>query len=202
MRRRDPELLANIVEYIGRCVISESYMPTVREVGRVFGISKSTAHNYMTLIESEGLCPKLDKFAKDDVVSASWLDNDIACGEPTYQEQNIREYVQLPAAIFGRGEKYILTASGDSMIEAGIEEGDILIIRKQVWANDGDIVVGLLNGGNTLNTLMHHEDGRPYLHPENSKYSDIEFSEDDVFYIQGVLSHVIKNYEELQLGVK
>ena len=50
MRRRDPELLANIVDYMGKCVLSESYMPTVREVGRVFGISKSTAHNYMSLI--------------------------------------------------------------------------------------------------------------------------------------------------------
>ena len=66
------------------------------------------------------------------------------------------------------------------------------MVRKQVTANDGDIVVALLNGENTLKRFFHHSDGRPFLHPENPAYADIEITDEDTFYIQGVLSHVIK----------
>ena len=78
------------------------------------------------------------------------------------------------------------------MIGAGIQEGDQLIIRKQVTADDGDIVVALLNQENTLKRLRHDADGHPYLHAENPTYPDIEIREEDSFYIQGVLTYVIK----------
>ena len=126
---------------------------------------------------------------------AAWLGNDISCGSPTYQEEHIMEYLRLPVSVFGKGEKYIITASGDSMIGAGITEGDYLVIRKQVTASEGDIVVALVNGENTLKRLMQHGDGTQYLHPENDAYADIEFSDGDTFYIQGVLTHIIKHAE-------
>ena len=195
MQHLDNDLLEKIAGYMGRCLLEEDYSPSVREVGSRFGISKSTAQKYMAKITSEGLCPQLDKFSKDGTEKAAWLENDIACGEPTYQEEHIAEYLRLPVSVFGKGEKYIITARGDSMTGADISEGDFLVIRKQVTANSGDIVVALVNGENTLKRLMHRRDGTPYLHPENPEYPDIEFGEGDTFYIQGVLTHIIKHAE-------
>ena len=196
MRHKDTDLMKNIMRYVDECCIGEDREPSVREVGRVFGISKSNAQRYMAEIRQRDLSPRIGKYS-DGKVSAAWLENSIACGAPTYEEENIKMYVQLPTAVFGKGEKYILTAKGDSMINAGICEGDIVIVRKQVTAEAGDIVVALLNGENTLKRLMLHEDGRPYRHPENDALEDIEIGDDDTLYIQGVASYVIKG---LQIG--
>ena len=195
MRHKNTDLRDSIMRYVDECCINEGREPSVREVGRVFGISKSNAQRYMAEIRKESLSPRIGKY-NDDRVSAAWLENSIACGAPTYEEENIRMYVQLPTAVFGGGEKYILTARGDSMIKAGITEGDIVVVRKQVTAEPGDIVVALLNGENTLKRLMFREDGRPYLHPENDALEDIDIGEDDALYIQGVASYVIKGLQE------
>ena len=69
----------------------------------------------------------------------------IPCGSPQYEEENIEEYVSLPTAIFGKGDFFILRASGQSMIEAGIDDGDLVVVKKQVEANEGDIVVALVD---------------------------------------------------------
>ena len=79
------------------------------------------------------------------------------------------------------------------MVDADIHEGDLVVIRKQVTADPGDIVVALLNGENTLKRLMLDESGRPYLHPENRNYDDIEIRDGDEFYIQGVAVKIIKD---------
>ena len=199
MQHLDNALIARISEYMGSCLLEEDYTPTVREVGIKFGISKSTAQKYMAKISAEGLCPQLEKYSRDGTEKTAWLENDIACGAPSYQEENIAEYLRLPVSVFGKGEKYIVTASGDSMTGAGITAGDLLVVRKQVTASDGDIVVALVNGENTLKRLRYRQDGTPYLHPENSAYSDIEFGPDDTFYIQGVLTHIIKHVENRSL---
>ena len=80
------------------------------------------------------------------------------------------------------------------MIEAGIEDGDTLIISKQMDARDGEIILALVDGATTLKTLLHHKDGRPYLHPENDSMPDIEIYDGMSFNIQGVLTYVVKNY--------
>ena len=67
----------------------------------------------------------------------------IACGIPDDVEEHVEEYVPLPVSIFGRGELYILRANGDSMINAGIDDGDLIVVRKTTEAKDGDIVVAL-----------------------------------------------------------
>ncbi len=195
MQHLDMDLIGRISEYMGKCLLERDYTPTVREVGSVFGVSKSTAQKYMAKITAEGLCPEQEKYSRQGMEKTAWLGNDISCGSPTYQEEHIMEYLRLPVSVFGKGEKYIITASGDSMIGAGITEGDYLVIRKQVTASEGDIVVALVNGENTLKRLMQHSDGTQYLHPENDAYADIEFSDGDTFYIQGVLTHIIKHAE-------
>ena len=116
----------------------------------------------------------------------------IRCGTPEFEEQDIDAYYTLPEAIFGRGEFYILTAKGDSMIEADIEEGDLVVVKKTAEAQKGDIIVALLNGENTLKRLMI-SNGEYVLHPENSHMEDIPIGNEDEFYIQGVATHVIKH---------
>lgn len=197
MRCMDEQLVQDISDYIADCIMVEDRKPTVREIGSRFGVSKSTAQNYVGYIRRRRVCVQLEKF-NAGYEKAARLGNDISCGSPCYEEQNIDEYLRLPSSVFGKGEKYILTAKGDSMTGAGILDGDVLIIRRQVTAEDGQIVVALLNGENTLKRLRCREDGRPYLHPENAKYKDIEIGPWDTFYIQGVLTHIVKEIRELQ----
>ena len=118
------------------------------------------------------------------------LVGDIACGDPTEEESNIEENIELPNAIFGGGELFMLHAKGESMINAGIEEGDLLIIRKQNTAEDGEIVVALTDGKNTLKRI-YHRNGQIVLHPENTKLKDI-IAEDCA--VQGVLVSCIKMF--------
>ena len=116
----------------------------------------------------------------------------IACGIPEDVEEYVEEYVPLPVSIFGRGELYILRASGDSMIDAGISDGDLVVVRKTTEANDGDIVVALTEEtGTTLKRLLHEEGtGRVILHPENPSMQDMVFQS---IAVQGVAVKVIKS---------
>ena len=74
----------------------------------------------------------------------------VSCGVPRFAEENIEEYVSLPEALFGRGEFFILKAKGDSMIDAGIDDGDLVVIKQQSSAEDGQIVVALMDDEATL----------------------------------------------------
>lgn len=115
----------------------------------------------------------------------------VPCGSPQYEEENIEEYISLPTAIFGKGDFFILRASGNSMIEAGIDDGDLVVVKKQLYADDGDIVVALVDNQNTLKRFYRDNDNRKViLHPENKWMKDIVV--DDCF-IQGVACHVIKS---------
>lgn len=113
-----------------------------------------------------------------------------ACGSPQYEEENIEEYVSLPTAIFGKGDFFILRASGQSMIEAGIDDGDLVVVKKQVEAKEGDIVVALVDNQNTLKRYFRDDENKKIiLHPENKKMKDIIV---DKCCIQGVACHIIK----------
>ena len=114
----------------------------------------------------------------------------IACGTPTLAEENIEEYVDLPSSIFGTGEFFILRASGDSMIEAGIDSGDLVVVKRQSYARAGEIVVALLETETTLKTYYPEPaKSRVRLHPENSSMKDIIVKSCE---IQGVATHIIK----------
>ena len=192
MQHKDYDVLDEMSRYVNEFIMEKDCYPSVRDLGNRFGLCKSSAHRYLKSLKEDGLLPSDNKMMPGEEERVAWLSNTISCGSPSYQEENIDGYVRLSTAVFGKGQKYLLTASGDSMIGADIEEGDVLVIRKQVTASEGDIIVALLNGENTLKRLMMHENGKPYLHPENRYYSDIEIDDGDTFYIQGVLTHIIK----------
>ena len=118
------------------------------------------------------------------------LVGEIACGEPNYGVENIEESFALPKALFGDGDLFMLRTFGNSMTDAGINKGDLIVLRRQNTADDGEIVVALVDGNTTLKRL-YHRDGKIVLHPENKRMKDIIVDE---CAVQGVLVGCIKTY--------
>ena len=154
--------------------------PSMAQIAENVGIARSTAYKYLIEMDHRGMISYDGKKIRTEIIDhsnpkmirAAVLGN-IACGLPNVAEENIEEYVSLPESLFGRGEFYILRARGESMIEAGIEDGDLVVIRKQSYANDGDIIVALVEEEATLKRMYREENGRIILHPENKEMSDI-----------------------------
>ena len=199
MRSKNPETMNSIIKFVEKYYLANGSSPTIRQIASDVSISVSTAHKYLVDMADKGMITYDGSTIKTTVTrkyseqfaGAAILDNAISCGKPEYQEEHIEEYIQLPTALFGMGDFYILKASGDSMINAGIESGDTVVIKKQNTANIGDIVVALADGQNTLKTYAYsNELSRVMLKPENDKYEPIYPNE---LYIQGVAVNVIKS---------
>ncbi len=189
--------MKRICEYVESYVMKHGESPSMAGIGEAIGISKATAYRYLVEMDKlglvsydgKGITTERTKKLNQDVVMTP-LVGSVPCGTPQYEEENIEEYIALPTAIFGNGDFFALRASGDSMTEAGIDDGDLVVVRKQKDAADGDIVVALVDNQSTLKRFFRDkETGRVILHPENSRMKDIIPRE---CYIQGVACHIIK----------
>ena len=198
MRRRNVELMNRIIEFAEQYYLENSSSPSVRTIADKFGIGVSTAYRYLLEMNERGLITydgkrisndRIEKLNSNSGVIRAAVVGSIACGIPNLAEENIEEYVSLPRSMFGDGEFFILRASGESMIDAGIETGDLVVIRKQTCAEDGQIVVALVEDEATLKRL-YREKGKVRLHPENRAMDDIIV---DDCIIQGVAVKVIKD---------
>ena len=197
VRKKNPLLMKQIIEFCENYYFERKGSPTMREIAEALGITRSTAYKYLVEMDALGMVSyngekiitKGMSKANLNTVRVPILGN-IVCGEPEYAEENFEEYVSLPESLFGKGEMFILRTHGNSMIEAGIEEGDLVVVKKQNNANHGDIVVALVENETTLKTLRFGENGRVILHPENKEMEDIY---PDECYIQGVAKHIIKS---------
>ena len=197
MRSKNPELMNKICKYAEQYYLQNGHSPSTSNIANAIGISRATAYRYLLAMDDNGMIEyngqeirtavtkKLSKGTTQMAIVGS-----VPCGSPEYEEENVEEYVSLPTAIFGKGDFFILRASGDSMIEAGIDDGDLVVIRKQFFADDGDIIVALVDNQNTLKRLYHdNKNKKIILHPENKRLKDIVVDE---CAIQGVACHVIK----------
>ena len=174
-----------------------AHRTTVTKDIEAVGIARGTAYKYLVemaeknMIEYDGQEIRTNvtrKYSGEQTQTP--IVGSIHCGSPQYEEENIEEYVSLPTAIFGKGDFFILRASGQSMIEAGIDDGDLVVVKKQVEANEGDIVVALVDNQNTLKRYFRDDENKKIiLHPENKKMKDIIVDE---CCIQGVACHIIK----------
>lgn len=197
MRTKNFELMTQICKFAEGFIIENSRSPSTTEIAEEFGIARGTAYKYLVamderkMIEYDGHSIQTAVTRKcNNKRSQAAIVGYIPCGTPQEEEEHIEEYVSLPESIFGAGDFYILRASGNSMIEVGIDDGDLVVIKKQHTANEGDIVVALVNNQNTLKT--YYVDCRKKcvrLHPENSSMEDI-YAKDCI--VQGVAHHVIK----------
>lgn len=159
--------------------------------------SLATVRRYVMALEQRG---ELERSKYGNIVPLPQLQNggiilapligQVACGQPNLTYEDYEETYALPKSIFGGGELFLLRAFGESMIEAGIDENDLLVIRKQNFADDGEIVVAMVDGETTLKRL-YKKKGKIVLHPENKKMKDIIV---DHCEIQGVLASCIKMY--------
>jgi repressor LexA len=193
---------ADTIIMIRRCV--EDYFddytrsPSVREISNMTGISKSTVQRYIEIMERVGIITRTDEGIETpyiskterNMVSVAKLGR-IPCGPLDEKEEYIEGYVKLPESFVGKGKFFILVASGDSMIDAGIDDGDMIIIKQQETARKGDIVVALAGGQSTLKRYMPDPSIKKIrLHPENSSMEDIIV---DNCQVQGVAIKVIKS---------
>lgn len=191
-----------IESYISDYRREHGFSPTVQEIADGLGITKSTVHFHLKNMEKAGRIisqggrrgyrtkPPIIEVPEGDLVP---IVGRIACGAPILAQENIEEYVRLPERIFGRGEFYLLRAKGESMIEAGIGDGDLILIRQQSTADPGQIIVALVNDDEEATLKRFYpepEKRRVRLHPENKAMKDIYV---DFCTIQGIAIKVIKD---------
>lgn len=196
MRSKDRGLMVAIEKFVSEFTDRNGVAPTMQEIADALGKGKTTVHRYITQMCSDGVLSysgwrttKVTK-ASSPVVSVPILGS-IACGIPKFAEENIEEYVKLPISLFGSGDFFILKAYGDSMIEAGIDDGDLVLIRQQNSAEEGQIVVALVEDEATLKRYYPEpKQHRIRLHPENSQMDDIYV---DNCEIQGIAVKVLKD---------
>ena len=191
MRSKSPELMSEIKKYIEDYYLQNRQSPSTTKIAEAVGIARGTAYKYLVemaeknMIEYDGQEIRTNvtrKYSGEQTQTP--IVGSIPCGSPQYEEENIEEYVSLPTAIFGKGDFFILRASGQSMIEAGIDDGDLVVVKKQVEAKEGDIVVALVDNQNTLKRYFRDDENKKIiLHPENKKMKDIIVDE---CCIQGV----------------
>lgn len=198
MRSKDKTLMAAIEKFVSDYTDSNGISPTMQEVADGVGSSKATVQRYIAqlcddgILDYSGYRTMTSTKTKAAAIRVPVLGT-IACGIPKFAEENIEEYVRLPVALFGKGNFFILRAYGDSMIEAGIDNGDLVLIRQQNYADEGQIVVALMEDEATLKRFYPEpKKHRIRLHPENSHMDDIFV---DNCEIQGVAVKVLKDLE-------
>jgi repressor LexA len=176
-----------IYDFIRKYSLTNGYPPTVRDIGKAVGLaSSSTVHAHLANLEKLGLLRRdpskpramelLDKAADavKSVVKPNGLPlvGSVAAGQPILAEENIEEYVPVPDIIGGDTGEYILRVRGDSMINAGILEGDFVVVRPQDTATDGEIVVALVGEEATVKRYFKESD-HVRLQPENDALEPI-----------------------------
>ncbi len=198
MRTKDKALMLAIEKFVSDFTDRNGISPTMQEVSDGVGSSKATVQRYIAqlcadgIIDFSGYRTMISTKTKAQVIRVPILGR-IACGIPKFAEENIEEYVRLPVALFGKGDFFILRAYGDSMIEAGIDDGDLVLIRQQSNAEAGQIVVALIDDEATLKRFYPEpENHRVRLHPENAHMDDIYVTSCEV---QGVAVKVLKDLE-------
>jgi repressor LexA len=201
-----------IFDFIKRYSASHGYPPTVRDIGKAVGLaSSSTVHAHLANLEKVGLLRRdpskpraielLDKAASNatsaiDAVKSAVLPTGlplvghVAAGQPLLAEENIEEYVQIPEIAGGEEGEYLLRVRGDSMIKAGILPDDVVVVRKQDTAADGEIVVALVGEEATVKRFFREAD-HVRLQPENDALEPIRSREVKVLgRVVGVMRRV------------
>jgi repressor LexA len=189
LTRRQQEIWKFLTDYVD----AHGYPPTVREIGEAVGLaSPSTVHAHLANLERAGLIkrdptkPRALELRRDPRpeparavadVHRLPLVGEIAAGGPLLADQNVEDYVAVPEPLARGGEEFLLRVKGDSMINAGILEGDLVVVRRAQTAEDGDIVVALAGGDETADEATvkrFFRDGRRVrLQPENDELEPI-----------------------------
>jgi len=199
MRKKDPNELNKrekaILKYIEKQVNENGYPPSVREIGKGVGLSSTaTVHTYITGLEKKGYIKKENQKGRTLKLLKGGLDGQqkiqdkpvysgkelvdvpvigkITAGAPILAVENVTDTFPIPLDFVGNSESFMLTVRGESMIEAGILDGDYILVRKQDIARNGEIVVALIDDEATVKTFYREKD-YIRLQPENSSMDPI-----------------------------
>lgn len=174
-----------ILDYIKDEILKKGYPPTVREICETVHLkSTSSVHSHLETLEKNGyirrdptkpraieICDDSFQMVRTEMVSIPVIGN-VAAGQPIFAEENIQEYYPVPAEAVPIGKSFILNVRGESMINAGIFDGDKIFVNVTNDAHNGDIVVALIDDSATVKTF-YKENGHIRLQPENDTMSPI-----------------------------
>jgi repressor LexA len=173
-----------IFDYVKTHVGEHGYPPTVRDIGKAVGLtSSSTVHTHLANLERLGVLRRdptkpraievlVDKAKQAVAPSGLPVVGQVAAGQPVLADENIEEYVPVPGIAGGEDGEFVLRVKGDSMKDAGILEGDHVVVRKQDTAADGEIVVALVEEEATVKRFYRESD-HVRLQPENETMEPI-----------------------------
>ena len=198
-----------ILEFIKSEISKKGYPPAVREICDAVNLrSTSTVHSHLNKLEKLGYIRKdptkpraievLDKARDDDDVMGLHqeminlpLIGQITAGEPIFAEQNIEEYIPLPASLVSGKDNFVLRVKGDSMVNAGILNGDYVVVDKKNTATNGQMVAALVENEKATVKTFYKEDGKIRLQPENDFMEPFIF-EDAQVQIIGIVTGVFR----------
>ena len=201
MRSKDPAIMQKIIEYV------EDYQrenngnsPSKAMIGEAVGMTRASASNYLIAMAERGLISYdgyhigtsyMNKFNTEGS-SVIILNNSGSCGKPDIQEQDIKGKCMLPVEIFGRGNFYIITASGDSMEDAHIFTGDLLVVETSSKPVKGDIVVAMIDNETTVKRYDGVKNGKAVLAYMNEKVYPGKTIALEEFICLGIVKSVIR----------
>lgn len=177
-----------ILDFIKNEVRDKGYPPSVREIGEAVGLaSSSTVHGHLDRLEKKGLIRRdptkpraIEILDQDDPIASLRTSvaqvpvvGKVTAGVPITATENIEEYFPLPAHFVGDDDVFILNVIGESMIEAGIHNGDYVIVRQQSTATNGDIVVAMTEEDEATVKTFYKEKDHIRLQPQNSTMSPL-----------------------------
>jgi len=199
LTRRQKEIL----DYLDRHISRKGYAPTIEEIGEHFGLSSlATVHKHLSNLQSKGLVKRdwnrsraLELVPTPVAVAAVELPllGRVAAGSPI-EAITASETIFVPEDMVGRRDTYVLQVKGDSMIDEQIRDGDFVIVENRKHANDGEMVIALLDGDSaTLKKIYREGGGMVRLQPANARVKPILVDQDRLS-IQGVVIGVLRKY--------
>jgi repressor LexA len=185
-----------ILDFIASCLRERGYPPSVREIGEAVGLASSaTVHSHLAVLQREGYLqrdptkPRAIQVRYDPSSKAAMapgpvrqvpLIGEVAAGTGVLAQEDVEEVMSLPEQFTGTGSTFMLRVRGDSMIDAGILDGDFVVVRQQPDAENGDVVVaGIPDGEATIKTYGRRR-GKVVLTPANPTMTPMEFAPEEV----------------------
>lgn len=190
--------LIKVMDYIRKFSEENGYTPSVREIGKECGIkSTATVYSYLQKLQDKGYLNKATNKKRSVTLAKSSgvnipLIGTVTAGQPIFAYENYEDYYTFPAGEFRGEDLFMLRVQGTSMIDAGIMDGDKIVVRRQETAENGEIVVALVDDSATVKRF-YRKGGQIVLHPENEALSDMIF-EDGQVSILGKVVGLIRNY--------
>ncbi|MBE7083675.1 MAG: transcriptional repressor LexA [Clostridiales bacterium] len=196
--KKTEEKINKVYEFTVEFIRENGFPPSVREICSKLNIkSTATAYSYIERLKSKGLLDKSPMKKRAITLSHQSpqfksvpLVGTIRAGEPIFAVENLDGYYPLPEEFDTGGDEFALKVQGESMVNAGIYEGDIIIVNKQSYANNGEIVVALVDDSATVKRF-YRRNGKVILHPENDNMQDMVF---DNVLILGVVKGLMRKF--------